>query len=59
MSSLADLDPERDTVLMVEVHEEAVYVRHHKQKIALVLSAMRHLEPVRKMSPWCNGCSGA
>jgi deoxyribodipyrimidine photolyase-like uncharacterized protein len=42
MSSLADLDPERDTVLMVEVHEEAVYVRHHKQKIALVLSAMRH-----------------
>ena len=42
MSSLADLAPERDTVLMVEVHEEAVYVRHHKQKIALVLSAMRH-----------------
>src|SRR3954469_12823081 len=42
MSSLADLDPERDTVLMVELHEKAVYVRHHKQKIALVLSAMRH-----------------
>jgi deoxyribodipyrimidine photolyase-related protein len=42
MSSLADLNPERDTVLMVEVDQEAVYVRHHKQKIALVLSAMRH-----------------
>src|SRR3954453_21940404 len=42
MSSLADLAPERDTVLMIELHEKAVYVRHHKQKIALVLSAMRH-----------------
>ncbi len=31
-----------DIVLMVEVAEETTYVRHHKQKIALVLSAMRH-----------------
>lgn len=42
ISSLRDLDPARDVVLMVEVHEEATYVRHHQQKIALVLSAMRH-----------------
>lgn len=27
---------------MVEVADEATYVRHHKQKIALILSAMRH-----------------
>ncbi len=27
---------------MVEVREEATYVRHHKQKIVLVLAAMRH-----------------
>ncbi|GJE17819.1 (6-4) photolyase [Methylobacterium marchantiae] len=27
---------------MVEVWEEATYVRHHKQKIAFLLSAMRH-----------------
>ena len=42
LSALADLDAERDVVLLVEVHEEATYVRHHQQKIALVLSAMRH-----------------
>jgi deoxyribodipyrimidine photolyase-related protein len=42
ISSLRDLDPARDVVLMVEVHEEATYVRHHQQKIVLVLSAMRH-----------------
>ena len=27
---------------MVEVHDETTYVKHHKQKIALILSAMRH-----------------
>lgn len=42
ISSLSDLDPSTDIVLLVEVHQEATYVRHHKQKIALVLSAMRH-----------------
>jgi deoxyribodipyrimidine photolyase-related protein len=31
-----------DIVLMAEVEAEARYVRHHKQKIVLVLSAMRH-----------------
>ena len=42
LSALADLDIERDVVLLVEVHDEATYVPHHCQKIALVLSAMRH-----------------
>jgi deoxyribodipyrimidine photolyase-related protein len=38
-----------DVVLMVEVDAETRYVRHHKQKIALVLSAMRHFaEELRK-----------
>lgn len=41
LSSLRDLDPLRDVVLMVEVGDEATYVRHHKQKIAFVLAAMR------------------
>jgi len=41
LSALRDIDA-GDTVLMVEVHDEATYVRHHKQKIVLVLSAMRH-----------------
>lgn len=42
VSSLTDLDPHSDIVLMVEVWEEATYVRHHKQKIAFLFSAMRH-----------------
>ena len=31
-----------DPILMVEVREETTYVPHHKQKIAFILSAMRH-----------------
>ena len=31
-----------DVVLMAEVADETTYVRHHQQKIAFVLSAMRH-----------------
>ena len=42
ISSLEGADPERDVILMVEVAEEATYVRHHKQKIILLFSAMRH-----------------
>ncbi len=42
LTALADLDPARDIVLMMEVDAESLYVRHHKQKIVLVLSAMRH-----------------
>ena len=41
LSSLRDLDPACDVVLMAEVMSEASYVRHHKQKFALVFSAMR------------------
>lgn len=42
LSSLEDLDPERDQILMCEVRDEATYVKHHKKKIALIFSAMRH-----------------
>ncbi|MCG6122496.1 MAG: cryptochrome/photolyase family protein [Microvirga sp.] len=42
VSSLRDVDPDRDVVLMVEVRDETVYVRHHKQKLVFILSAMRH-----------------
>jgi len=42
LATLTDLDPEHDIVLMMEVEQESTYVRHHKQKIVLVLSAMRH-----------------
>jgi deoxyribodipyrimidine photolyase-related protein len=42
ISSLNGLDPARDVVLMVEVMGEATQVKHHRQKIAFILSAMRH-----------------
>ncbi len=42
LSALDGLDPARDTVLLMEVMGECEYVPHHPQKIALVLSAMRH-----------------
>jgi deoxyribodipyrimidine photolyase-related protein len=42
LSSLKDIDPKKDHVLMVEVHDETTYVKHHKQKIVLILAAMRH-----------------
>jgi len=42
VSALQDIDRARDIVLMAEVREEATYVRHHQQKIVLVLAAMRH-----------------
>ena len=42
ISSLADLDPAKDVVLMAEVQSECTYVKHHPKKIVLVLSAMRH-----------------
>lgn len=41
LAGLVDLDPARDVVLMAEVRDEATYVRHHKQKIALTFAAMR------------------
>jgi len=42
LTALSDLDPARDIVLMMEVQAENTVVGHHKQKIVLVLSAMRH-----------------
>lgn len=42
ISSLCDINKEEDVVLMAEVMAECTYVKHHKKKIAFVLSAMRH-----------------
>ena len=42
VSALDGLDAATDLVLMAEVRDECTYVRHHKKKIVLVLSAMRH-----------------
>ena len=42
ISSLRDCDIANDVVLLCEVWEEATYVKHHKKKIVLLFSAMRH-----------------
>ena len=42
LSSLRELDPAHDVVLMVEVQAEATYVPHHQQKLVFIFSAMRH-----------------
>jgi deoxyribodipyrimidine photolyase-related protein len=52
LSSLAACDPARDLVLMCEVVEEATYVRHHKKKIILLLSAMRHFADELRSLGW-------
>ena len=43
LASLRDIDRKHDTVLLAEVRDEATYVAHHKQKIALVFAGMRGL----------------
>ena len=45
-------NPETDRVLLVEVMEEATYVRHHKKKIAFLFSAMRHFAEELRNSGW-------
>ena len=52
LSSLATGDKARDIVLMVEVQEEATYVRHHKKKIAFLFSAMRHFADELRALGW-------
>jgi deoxyribodipyrimidine photolyase-related protein len=48
LTALRAADRARDLVVMAEVMAEGTYVRHHPQKIALVLAAMRkHAETLR------------
>ncbi len=42
-----------DTIIvMMEVWDEATYVKHHKQKIALIFSAMRHFAEELRDAGW-------
>ncbi|MEM9735918.1 MAG: cryptochrome/photolyase family protein, partial [Pseudomonadota bacterium] len=50
--ALAAADPETDRVLMVEVDDEATYVRHHQKKIAFIFSAMRHFAEELREAGW-------
>ena len=42
LSALEGADPDNDVVVMAEVHDEASYTSHHKKKLVLIFSAMRH-----------------
>lgn len=52
IASLRNVHPVDAVVLMMEVEEETTYVRHHKRKIALVLSAMRHFAVELREAGW-------
>lgn len=52
MSSLREVDKDDTLVLMAEVLDEATYVKHHKKKIALVFSAMRHFAEQLTKEGW-------
>ena len=53
--SIRSFERSSDTLFMAEVLEEATYVRHHKKKLALVLSAMRHFAAEREADGWTVG----
>ena len=52
VSALRDADPADTRVLMMEVADETTYVRHHKQKLAYILSAMRHHADALRAVGW-------
>ena len=52
LSSLEGLTPGEAVILMMEVWDEATYVKHHKQKIVLIFSAMRHLAAELREEGW-------
>lgn len=52
ISSLSAVEKTDAQILMAEVVDEAVYVKHHKMKIALVFSAMRHFAEELRHDGW-------
>ena len=52
ISSLRDVSKADTVVVMMEVCEEATYVKHHKKKLAFIFSAMRHFAQELKDAGW-------
>ena len=52
LASLQAHDPATATVLMMEVADEATYVRHNPKKIAFLFSAMRHFAKSLRAAGW-------
>lgn len=45
-SAFEGVDKNNDLIVMIEAWEEFSYPRHHKQKIVLIISAMRHFAAI-------------
>lgn len=52
LSALEGFDPAQDVIVMMEVMAEAMTVPHHPQKIAFILSAMRHFAQEQRARGW-------
>ena len=52
LASLRGCDKGETIILMMEVWDEATYVKHHKQKITLIFSAMRHFAEEMRAAGW-------
>ena len=52
LASLRGIDKANSRLLLMEVAEETTYVRHHKAKIVLILSAMRHFADELSADGW-------
>ncbi len=52
LASLKDADLETSVLLMMEVADETIYVKHHKAKIAFILAAMRHHAQALRERGW-------
>jgi deoxyribodipyrimidine photolyase-related protein len=52
LSALDGADRATSVILMMEVADETTYVRHHKTKLAYILSAMRHHAEALRAAGW-------
>ena len=52
LASIRGRTKDDTVILMMEVWDEATYVKHHKQKIALIFSAMRHFAAELEDEGW-------
>ena len=52
LASIRGRTKDGTVILMMEVWDEATYVKHHKQKIALIFSAMRHFAAELRSAGW-------
>ncbi|MHA7880463.1 MAG: cryptochrome/photolyase family protein [Saccharospirillum sp.] len=52
LPTLRRLNRRTDVIVMAEVHDEAHYVPHHRQKLVTLFSAMRHFAQALREAGW-------